>query len=914
AAPAANPPAVGETEQRDASVALAARFSTAAHEAVGSDKVVRDPAAWRQAIVYLTAASRLDPGEPRYPRLRSDALSQLGDADGSAKALEEYLELVKNDDVARLRLIEYYAARMQTTDGRLKYIVSLLDKPSVSNEVKSRCATWAAVLLGERSRQQQVDMLARAIQLDPVNLYARRLEYELLTSGGAGPEERLTSLFAQLRCDPGQVRVLATIGRELEAVGLHHMSLEWTASAINLSSRSKESVGFDVLVEYAVQLYLDGRAQAADETIAGVLEADSLNLDAWYLRLTLRKAAGLQVAFEQDQDRAKRVFAARAGAIARKVLADPAPSQPGGTGTAAATGPSSRPIDFSSGFSADGAGGATAGGPVNPAAAANEEAPTSQRLKDAIARLNRPDAPADLRADFVSAVADLAWFELYFERSEAAAKTWVDAMAELVPATDGRLLRFRGWLDLVAGRRAEAIKTLWPLHDRDPFAGLGVVAAVGGPVAPPPAASQPAATNPAATTAGTTRPAAARPPTSTELAQSLLDNNPSGLVAAMLMADLKERKLVAKPVPVAEAMKKVVDAFPTDLMRVVDQPERFYSLNGERTKVPYRLGEPVLATVSLTNLSKYDLPIGQDGVIKSDLWFDARLSLGADRPFPMAAHDKIAGPLVLKAKSTTNQIVRVDQGELAAALRERPAGSINLYMTVMTNPFIRPDFRVVAGPGGVRRQFVDPLIRGGMPVAQEPDRKRLREGLDGLPSQKMWTVDVLTALVEQARGADAEPNVQHHAADFTELVARTRKDRVPEVGAWATYAALELAPPEDPSRVPLADALAASPTWEGRLLAVRAARGLDPASRSRIASALAGDANDLVKTAAAAEAELASRGPATKPAGPATGSASPPLASPGPALPSGPALPGGPTLPSGTGGTAVPLPGGPGSK
>jgi tetratricopeptide (TPR) repeat protein len=735
----------------------------------------------------------------------------------SIEALEQYVRLVPNDDVARLRLIEHYSAGYQTTDARLKYLRFLLDQPSVSNEIKSRCATWAAVLLGERSRQQQVEMLARAVELDPVNIYARRLEYALLTSGGAGPAERVASLAAQLRCNPAQVRVLASIGRELAAAGLTRESLNWMVAARNLSDRAGEPIDADYYVEYVAQLHLGGLAAEAEQTLGQVLEQDPTNIDAWFLRLTLRRAAGLQVAYEQDMDQAKRLFAGRAGELARRVRDE---------GDPAAAAPASKPAaGGGAGAGGDGAAGAAAGGPAGIAQAA----PVGQVLADTVARLKRPDASPFYRSEFVSAMADLAWLELYHFRSESGAKPWVDALGQLLPADDLTVVRLRGWLELV-GNRPDAARPLlarsptatrWPgwarsrsrrpSRPRPPRRLRSPRRSRPMPPLGPPPGPRRSRRQPQRRPRRPTRRRRPRPLSEADqLAQALLDRHPAGLLGAMLAVEFKDRGLVARPGPQADAMKQAVARFPIELVRVVDQPGQFYAPVGEATKVPYRLGDPMIARVTLQNRSNYDLPIGPDGVIKPDLWFDARVSHGQDRPSPMIWHDRISGGLVLKARSSLVQHVRVDQGELAAAIRERPAGSVDVNVTVMTNPQLLPDFKVVAGPGGVRRHFVRSLIRAGAPIGNEVQLKKLRDGLDGLPNEKMAALDAMAALVGQARGPDAEPKVEFHAKEFLEQIAQARRDRVPHVAAWAAYVTAKLAVDEAAARA--AAAAASRPT------------------------------------------------------------------------------------------------------
>lgn len=897
-AAAATSPSIGAEEQSDANLAMAMRFSTAAFEVLQAKENAKEEAAWRQAIVFLEAANKLDPKEPRYLRLRADALHQLNENDDAALALEAYLKLDGSDETARLRLIEHYATDMQTTDAKLKYFRNLLTVATVSNEIKSRCATWAAMLLMERSRAEAVDMIAKAVELDPINIYARRIEWKLVASS-SGPDARMKSLLAQLRCNPSQPAVLGGIGQELAAAGLVRESIDWYRSAVDLSIQTASALDAGFLVEYAAQLYLNGLLADSDRILGRVLELNPTNTEGWFLRLVIRKASGQRVAYEQDMDLAKRVFAARAAVLTRRILSD---AQDG----VASTQPSTQPFDFAAAFAPAEGPGTAVNAAITPADAAG---PSPQPLAEAIQRLNSTGASSELRSELVASLIDLAWFEIYFDRSEVAAPVWMEAVKKLLPADDVNVVRLQGWYEYLTHKDAEAMKRLWTIRDRDVIAAMGVAEMLsrGGWATPKAgAASQPA-----------TRPAELDPDVQ---AQKLFAANPRGLLGVTLAAHFKDRKLALQPKPFAEQIKKQVLDFPLELIRVVDRPDKFYVPVGEQIKMPYRLGEPILAKVTLRNLNNYDLPIGPDGIIKPDLWFDARVNLGVDKLFPMSGNERATGLLVLKAHSNVSQIVRIDQGPLAEALRERPAGPVDIYMTVMTNPMIRSDYSVVPGPSGVRKQFTRSLVRGSVPVLNENQRKKLIEQLNDLPSVKLWTLDVMSAIVEETRrNSDADSKMQAFAPELIEQINKSQSDRVPMVGGWAMLQALRLMDPGDNAAAmrKIVETSASSKSWEVRLLAVWGAKRLDPADRQAVGRAMMHDPNELVQRAATAEVQLVLKEPATRPTtrksramtGPSTTPSALP-ALPGPAL-QGPPLPGtglpGSTPPSG-GFQSIPAP------
>ena len=268
--------------------------------------------------------------------------------------------------------------------------------------------------------------------------------------------------------------------------------------------------------------------------------------------------------------------------------------------------------------------------------------------------------------------------------------------------------------------------------------------------------------------------------------------------------------------------------------------------------------------------------------------------------------------LVLQPNAVTSQIVRMDQGALADVVTEKPAASINVYMTVMTNPLAVENKAVIAGPGGLRQQMFRPFIRAGAPISDEGRRKQVYQGLKGLPSEKMQTADLLAAYLRQARGKTTDGTLLALVPELRDQLDKLREDAVPEVAAWAATLVASLS--DGGERNKLIEPLVSSPQWDVRLLALASSDLLEPAARKRVATDLMKDADAQVQALARAELELANHPPTpyatgatTQPAGgsPTTAptATSPSAPAAGPALPPGPAASGagaaseGPRLP-----------------
>ena len=130
---------------------------------------------------------------------------------------------------------------------------------------------------------------------------------------------------------------------------------------------------------------------------------------------------------------------------------------------------------------------------------------------------------------------------------------------------------------------------------------------------------------------------------------------------------LQDRRIQPDPLPFTASVKEELGKFPKDWMRIADQdnpqggPNRYYHLSGRPLKVSHRIGDPMLADVSLQNTTDFPIAIGPGGTIRPDLCFDAKVTLTDSQIFSRIAYEKVSNYLVLPAKTTSHQTVRLDQ-------------------------------------------------------------------------------------------------------------------------------------------------------------------------------------------------------------------------------------------------------------
>ncbi len=839
-------------EQSEARISLAEHLADLASQTVRSGGL-GEPA-FRESSVLLEAAGRVNPQEPRYPRLQASAAAQLQDLDGQIGAWLAYRKLVPDDREAQQELIDLYAAKIETADGKLAYLRALLDKAQVPEEVRAHVGAECVALLTDRSKDEAIEMTARAKKLYPLP-EVLGWEYELVGKQAAAPA-RVHSLLALLQANPAQPQRVAELAHILASNGLARESLDWYATALNLDNRIARAPSHNLAVECAAELYIAGETQAAASVVGRLLQVQPDDPDFWFLKLTLDRGAGQQVALSQNLGLAKDAFVRRLAVVNDQILGK-------------------------------NAGAATQAGVV--------DAPDPSAAIESLKAHDRPE----LHDAFVWALDNLAWFEVYYDQQPDAATPWIKALKALLPAEDVTLRRVQGWQDLAAGRAAEARAALEPVAEHDPLAALGIIrlnkdikdeaelehfaaakakllsdnpigllGAVlreGLGVATPasqPATTQPASTEPTAAsqTTGTTLPAT---PATRPLATPLQPTVQS---------------------PDVDAIRAELEKFPKDWLGVLEPTQHFYLLRAEPLKTSIHFGEPLFVRVSLKNVGGRDLFIGPNGILQPHLWFNAQLRGIVTEASQGVVYDRIANVTVLRPGATATQIVRFDQGDLAEAMRQSPNGSVIVTGTVITNP-VPLAGGLSIGPGGSGVQFSKNFVRLPIDFRSPIAQKKVEEALtNGSPADKFQAMTLLAHHVAMLQ-KEMDESARAATADLAKRIAACRGDALPEVALWADY--LLAALPGLEGREAKIREMIASQDWRARLLGLAALRGEHPEVQQNEASAVAqGDPDPAVKRFAAAvldalkhpviqpttkptEGPAASQPAATEPAGPA---------------------------------------------
>ena len=774
------------------------------------------PFVFAEQAALLQAATTLDPTEPRYPRKVAEALAGAGDVDGQYKALARVAYLRPADEFNWTRLLDLHLSQMQSAGEQVKYLggrYGIETSAAVPPRVRSYAYARHALIAFDQDRKSEARKLvtyALAPTNNPLNLTALQLQYRLLTPASP-PLERMRVLLDLLKANPlqpGYAREAALLAADAGEV---QDALSFFSLAVNTSS-DLGRLDLEGWLDWAAEQYVTGQSVDAYRQVQNLLSVSPNDPSAWYLDLLVVPYSGLpQAQHDKDLQRATVVMSNRVSELVN-IAADlnahgPAarPSSPHAT---------TRPLDAEGGF------------PLPDVSA------TAAFLKSSA------DAPPRLRQDFIDAVADLARLEIYFAKKPAAAAPLMDALRDLLPADDPLLLQLQGLNSLATGDAKAAAVTLAGAAKDDPIAALGLILAQW-------------KDNPNDTQKADTE------------ARKLIQDHPDGLVGAFLFEALTNPRVRLLPKANQMPMEALLQAFPRDLFNLGEKPGSLYSLHAEPVDAGRAWGQPLLALVTLFNVSGTDLTLGDGGMIRSGLVFQMT-PLTGNRPPSYPAFDTLAGPLVLHPHESVQQVVRVDQSALIGVLDQNVRLAFQIDGQASTNP----DTRL----GGYAVHFNQPFARMAVnPKAVAEARARLNgPAVNGsTPADRFVSVGVVEAYVREMRNVrNLEPATVRDVSDLANIVHRASLDDSKPVVAWAKQADFALS--DEKTRAAIIQGMVADPDWRQRQLAlVLVAAVPDPALQKKVVDQLQADPQPTVAAYAKAAAALLKRGrPMTPPAAP----------------------------------------------
>jgi tetratricopeptide (TPR) repeat protein len=796
----------------DGSVALASRFESLARQTLRASNL--SSSAWLQSSLLLKAAVQLDPNEPSYGRLLADDLLSINDGPGAIAALKAYTLLDPDDQTAQVQLIDLYLAKMQSADEKIKYLHAIVAKEPITPEVRSAAAERCARLLLARSEPADaLTMLNTALELNHLNIEAMRLKYDM-TAAAASPMDRVMQLFSMLQASPSDPTLSTRLARQLADAGLIDESLQWFGYANQIYNAAGLRPDPLFACGIASELIVASRITDADKILSPFAADQPDNVQGWLLYATASKYQAESNPDDQVIQAANNDLLRQAEiGLGNRVLELRA--------QAGATDATTRPMDS----------------PTVPAL------PDLSGDPDLLVKANN----TELTDDYIYTVTSLAWFELYYRHDAAAADPLLSILGKMLSNRDVQLARLRGWRQFIGGDPVAATTKLVAVQAADPLAALGLILIdLNDPKKQQDAINR---------------------------GKQLLQDNPSGLTAATILASLHKYDVSLEASPRSEAVATAVDNWPRDIFQIISQPRSMYVINAEPVKDDYLVGEPILIRVTIENVGNTDLSIGPDGALHPDLWFDAYLR-GLDmRSFAGAAFDRIDQRLVLPVGQTVTKIVRVDDGALYGIFNENPGISLTVNFGIVTNPMAvqasggmgtslgRP------GPGGYGAQLNRMVLRDPVPFGSDSAREDMLNALlvgDG--GTKIRMLDILSSyLAEMPSGAS--PDTLAIGQKFASHIHQACDDKTPAVAAWAKFVLANISAADD--RATILAQMETDPNWQSRFTAL-VFRSLAKDQTAIPVHDLTKDKNPLVRSFAAALASRVSATADSTPANPPT--------------------------------------------
>lgn len=740
------------------------------------------PWIWKHQVALLEASNRLAPKDPRFPRLEADAHVQLHDTDGEINALIKAIAAQRvggsqTDVFVWNRLLDLHLVKYQTAPEKLKYLdVILAQDKDVPIDVRAHAGFRKAQVLLDRGEDEAANKaLEDALTLCPSSLESLQLRYSLLPAT-ATRLQRGQQLLDLLKANPLQRQYSAELADLAADAGLVNESLPWFNLALQTEHRQGDP-GIHTMLNLAAELFIGDQAPDAKRVIDALLKIDPQNTQAHFLRVLIARAVGNKDAFNNAIVEASNV-------LSNRVIEAANAAAPAGTPKT-----TTRPIDD-----------------TDPMALLD--------LESTVAQLNQARNP-ELKNQFAEAVADLAMFEAYFTSQPRAATSLVEALQGVVPDGSPEVARLQGWVDLLSqkpdeAKLEEANVKFSSAAAQDPLAELGLIEVM------------------------LSDGKEGHKTSAQEMGQQLLTEHASGLLGAILWDRLNKDHIKLTR---DKALQVAMQAYPSELLLLIDQPQQVYSIHVDPVHVLSYVGEPLLASVSFVNLTGDDLTIGPGAMIKPELLFQLTAKIGKNPDF--SAFDNVAGPMVLPRYSQFTQIVRVDQTQLLAYMSSLPGYAFEVTGTLTSN-------QVVGGLGGYTEPLMKSFFREASSLTPQGIQATMQNAANGRTDQKITAVSQLELYVRELRSVkNMPPGAQQDIDMMVGAIHHARSDSLPAVAAWASKCEAEIRPLSQAESI-VRD-MADSPDWRQRQLAVVLAPMLDPATRQELLEKLTNDPQGSVR-------------------------------------------------------------------
>lgn len=383
-----------------------------------------------------------------------------------------------------------------------------------------------------------------------------------------------------------------------------------------------------------------------------------------------------------------------------------------------------------------------------------------------VARLKAND-PNKLTMAYAVALAEQLWFDIYFRAADVDDAN-IEALGQLLGESDPIVVRFQGWKLLQAGKYDEARIKLEAVADRDGFARLGMILADR---------------------------AVGKVDQAREELLEMIRSRPTGMIAAYVTSLARSMEVVADQTAQERDIADIITSVRGYIIDLVNNPQGFYLLSGQPSKMSYATGEPILATVTILNNGRVPITVCPGGVIDPVFLIDAQVRASPPIGLPAATRGEFTGAVRLKPSQKITQTVRVDRASLYDLLHAYPAPLFAMFADVITNPVADGPRSFKAGAAGQISRLGRTFERKSSPVfLDEYMEKAITQLASGSPQERIGTAELFATLIPSLRNnptADDGPAVEKveqrvQAAQKMEdaLKAQQENESVPELKEW----------------------------------------------------------------------------------------------------------------------------------
>lgn len=244
-------------------------------------------------LLFMQAATRIDPDLPAPWLWQHDMLDALGETDAALDALGEYVRRRPEDAMHHRRWIELNVEMRQTAEERAEFLLNLVRNDRLTPDIASDVYRHLAAFHINRAEWSDArTAIDAAMRLDDLNFEARLLLGHL-DDNARSPAATVETLLIMMRASPASPSIAIELGRELERLGLVHDALFWYRhAAAVLELLTPDHPWPELLIHQARALVDAGRMDEAARLAREVLVLDERAVEAHLLLARIERALG----------------------------------------------------------------------------------------------------------------------------------------------------------------------------------------------------------------------------------------------------------------------------------------------------------------------------------------------------------------------------------------------------------------------------------------------------------------------------------------------------------------------------------------------------------------------------------------------------------------------------------------------